>query len=190
MSAKDKAAVLLDGGFFDKLLQEYGNLRIKYDEFSEKLCRESGDVYRLRTYYYNCLPFQSSTPTDEERKRLGDAQRFYYTLERLPKFQVRLGKLQRVRDSTEPSVYKYNQKRVDVMLSVDLVRLSTQKQIQKAILVTTDSDFVPAVQVSRNSGVEVWVWHGEGRLRAHDELIGECDECRVLRSDFFDDILR
>lgn len=76
------------------------------------------------------------------------------------------------------------------MFSVDLVRLSTQRQIQKAILVTTDSDFVPAVRVSRDNGVEVWVWHGEDKLRAHDELIGECDECRILRRDFFDDILR
>lgn len=182
---------MIDGGYLDKLLQDHGNLRIYYDRFSDKLCRESGLVYRLRTYYYNCLPFQSHEPTDEEKRRYGDAQRFIYTLERLPRFQIRLGKLQRIPDPTKPSGYDYKQKRIDVLFSVDLVRLSTQRQIQKAILVTGDSDYVPAVEVAKDCGVEIWVWHGDTvNTRIHDELIGACDECRVIARSFFDDLIR
>jgi len=188
---RDKAAVLIDGGYLDKILQDFGNLRIYYDAFSDKLCHESGPIYRLRTYYFNCLPFQSHRPTEEEKQRYADAQRFIYTLNRLPRFQVRLGKLQRIPDPTKPEGFDYKQKRIDVLLSVDLVRLSTERQIQKAILVTGDSDFVPSVEVAKNCGVEVWLWHGiTGSTRVHDELLGVCDECRVLTRSFFDDLIR
>jgi uncharacterized LabA/DUF88 family protein len=62
---------------------------------------------------------------------------------------------------------------VDVLLSVDLVRLSTGGQISHAALVAGDSDFVPAVQAARNAGVSMWLFHGE---RYHNELWKLADE--------------
>jgi uncharacterized LabA/DUF88 family protein len=186
----DKAAVLIDGGYLDKALSEIG-IRILFDKFSDKLCQESGEAYRLRTLYYNCLPYQSDPPTEDEKRRYQDAQRFTYALSRLPRFQVRLGKLQKIQDPTSPDGFEYRQKRVDVLFAVDLVRMSTERQIQKAILVTGDSDVVPAVDVARDRGVEVWLWYCDSSgSRVHDELITACDERRKITRDLCREVSR
>jgi len=69
----------------------------------------------------------------------------------------------------------YSQKGVDVLLSVDLVRLSWSKTIDKAVLVTGDSDFVPAVQTSKDAGTIVELYYSESQ-HVSDELFQACDE--------------
>lgn len=189
MSGRDRAAVFIDGGYLKMLLRDYGEPLIDYVAFTDELCRFSGGAYRLRTYFYDCLPYQSSPPTEEEKQRYIQAQKFIYTLQRKPRFQVRLGRLQKIPDPNTLSGFNFTQKRIDVLLTVDLVRMSTEKQIQKAILVTGDSDFVPAVSAARDKGVEIWVWFGRTQHSTiHDELLGECDECRELTFEFINSI--
>jgi len=66
------------------------------------------------------------------------------------------------------------------MLGVDLVQLSATKQINTAILLAGDSDFVPAIEVAKQHGVLVELWHGPrsgaGHTTVHNELWSECDE--------------
>jgi len=67
----------------------------------------------------------------------------------------------------------FKQKMVDVLLSVDLVRLSWSKQIQAAILVAGDSDYVPAVEAARDAGVLVILYY---KKPVHNELLEVVDE--------------
>lgn len=158
--------VFIDGAYLAKVLKsEFGETHIDFEKFSNLLCKEAE---RLRTYYYNCMPYQSSPPTPEERKRYSAMDKFIYTIRRLPRFEVRLGRLSNIRG-------KYIQKRVDVMLAVDLVRMSWGKQIHRGVLVTGDSDFVPAIKAARDAGVLVQLYYSEQSY--HDELISACDEC-------------
>src|SRR5712692_10496777 len=136
----DRAAVYVDGGYFDKALDSLGRLRIDYLKFSNKVCQGTD---RLRTYYYHCMPFQSNPPTDSERLRYSSTDRFFHTLRQLPRFEVRLGRLQYING-------EFKQKGVDVLLSIDLVELAATGQINKAILVTGDSDFAPAARRARD----------------------------------------
>ena len=76
----------------------------------------------------------------------GDKQRFIASLRSLDRFEVRLGHLMK----TETG---FKQKGVDVLLSIDLTRLSWQEKIDKAILVTGDTDFIPAIQEARDASV-------------------------------------
>lgn len=167
-------AVFIDGGYVRKVLQAFGEPRISYQKLSDYFAQ--GDE-RLRTYYYDCPPFQSREPSSAELERAQRFDGFISALgENVSRCQVRLGRLARriLPDGTE----RFEQKMVDVLLTVDLVRLSCERQIQRAVIIAGDSDFVPAIQVARDAGTIVQLYHGTTPL-PHDELLHACDD-RVL----------
>jgi uncharacterized LabA/DUF88 family protein len=168
----DRAGVFIDAGYFSKLLKDHGRPRIDFQAFSEILC-EKVKAERFRTYYYDCMPFQSNPPTMEERERYASMDKFIHNLKRLDRFEVRLGRLQYIDGS-------FKQKGVDVLLSIDVTKLSWRENIQKAILITGDSDFVPAVKEAKEAGVIVSVCYGSTNSTfIHDELFNLCDN-RIL----------
>jgi len=157
--------VFIDGGYFNKVLEnDFNRPRIDYYKFSELLCDPNYE--RLRTYYYNCMPFQDYS-TDEENSRYLAMEKFIHSLKRLPRFEIRLGKLERINGA-------FVQKRVDILLAVDLVRLSWGEQIKTAIIITGDSDFVPAVEAAKDAGVLVQLYYSKSSI--HDELLSAVDE--------------
>ena len=175
----DRAAVFIDGGYFDKVLEGLGRLRVDYRTFSDKV---AGGTERLRTYYYHCMPYQSNPPTLEERQRHSSMDRFVHLLRLLPRFEVRLGRLQFING-------EFRQKGVDVLLSMDLVELAATGQIAKAVLVTGDSDFAPAARRARDKGVLVQLFYSPATY-VHTELLQSCDDRTPLDKGFFDDCLR
>ena len=64
-------------------------------------------------------------------------------------------------------------------LSVDIVRMSWAKQIDRAIIITGDSDFIPAVNAAKETAVIVELYYyispGDGPS-THQELIKAVDE--------------
>lgn len=178
-----RTAIFIDGAYFSFVLKdEFGQPRIDFDKLATVLA--DGDDL-LRTYYYHCLPHQSNPATTEEGERLGKMQSFVSRLERLQRFQVRLGKLA-YRGKTDDGSPIFVQKRVDIMLGVDLTLLATKHQISTCILVAGDSDFVPAVEVARGEGVLVHLYHG---AQPHRELWDMCDERTAISQDIIDRVL-
>jgi len=174
----EKAAVLIDGGYLRAILKNYfQRARIDFLAFSDELC---GDCERFRTYYYICPPYQSPTPTLDERRRTSDMDRLLYNIRRLPRFEVRLGRLRRTGDPNRP----FEQKGVDVLLSMDLAQLSALHRVDKAILVSGDSDFCPAVRVAKDNMVLVELVYHAGQVS--DELFNLCDERRPIDSQLID----
>ena len=178
-----KAAVFLDSGYLAKVLKlVFKEVRIDFEKFSDKICEQDE---RLRTYYYYCMPYQSTPPTEKERERYARADKFIYNLRRLKRFEIRLGKLIYI-----PSIKDFIQKRVDVLLSVDLVRMSWDHQIDKAVLVTGDSDFVPAIKAAKDAGVLTVLYYSRAhpQLGAFDELLYECDEQFEITQELIDSV--
>ena len=103
----------------------------------------------------------------------------------LPRFEVRLGRLQRRDDSQGRPIYQ--QKRVDILLGVDMVQLSAKGHIREAVLVAGDSDFIPAVTAAKSEGVIVTLFHGQN---CHGDLMREVDERRRIDQDLIDPISR
>ena len=170
-----RSALFIDGGYLAKVLKNsFGERRIDYLKLSEKLCEDSE---RLRTYYYNCMPYQSHPPTRKKTGRFAKADKFLFTLRRLPRFEVRLGKLSRIGG-------QFVQKRVDILLAVDLVRMSWDKQIQTAVLLTRDSDFV---QAAKDAGVLTQLHYSSNAV--HDELLDTCDDCFEITTDLIDEVM-
>jgi uncharacterized LabA/DUF88 family protein len=172
-------AVFVDGGYIKAVLKQFGEPRISCRKLSELFADKDE---RLRTYYYDCAPFQSNPPTPEEQQRKRNFDSFVSALQaRVPRFQLRRGRLQRILDASGNS--KFIQKKVDVLLTVDLVRLSCERQIQRAVLIAGDSDFVPAIQVARDAGTIVQVYHGSKPL-PHAELLAASDDRIVIDEAF------
>ncbi|MHB8462720.1 MAG: PIN domain-containing protein, partial [Vulcanimicrobiaceae bacterium] len=123
----NQAAIFIDGGYLSKVLQnEFEGQRIDFQKLALKM---AGNDELFRAYYYNCLPYQSSDPTPAESERYGRARRFMDALNRLPRFEVRLGRLayRGVDQITGDPIFQ--QKRVDIMLGVDLVLLAAKGRI-------------------------------------------------------------
>jgi uncharacterized LabA/DUF88 family protein len=127
------------------------------------LQRDSGPI----TIYYHCMPYMSNPPDEVEKRRFASMDSFVFNLKKLPRLQVRQGKLQRIGN-------QFHQKRVDIWMAVDLVRMSSSRQIEKSVLVTGDSDLVPAIEVARDCGVVVSLYYSPNSR--HDELLQACDE--------------
>jgi len=175
----ERAAVFIDAGYLNKLLAELGlQHQIDIARLSEILCQKSSGSRRFRTYYYDCMPYQSNPPTEEEKERYSKKDRFFASLRRETAFEVRLGRLQRSQDG------KFTQKMVDILLSIDLTMLSAKGAIERAILVSGDSDFVPAVKLAKDQGVYMHVFYGKrAHVSAHDQLLDSCDERTELSAE-------
>lgn len=174
----DRCAIFIDGAYVDKLFQNHlGGVKIDYGKFAQHI---SAGCDLLRTYYYHCLPYQSSPPTQDEKQRFSGSEKYMAALSRLPRFQVRLGKLE-YRGTRQDGSPIFAQKRVDILLGVDMVELAATKQIGRAILVAGDSDFLPAIEVVKRHGILTVLWHGtrggHGRQSTcHNDLWDMCDE--------------
>ena len=165
-------AVFIDGGYLSSLLRDYfGKARIDYQKLTHFAC--NGDSV-FRAYYYDCLPYQSAVPTDEERERFSNAQRFTYTLNKLPRFTVRLGKLVfRGYDENGKPIFK--QKRVDLLLGIDLASLVNMKSVSGISLIAGDSDLIPAFEHAHGAGFTTTLVHGPAKTY-HQDLWDLADE--------------
>ena len=180
--------MLIDNGYFSAILRdEFQEQRVDYLTFSQSICQ---GYLRLRTYVYDALPYQANPPTPEQSRLYASKTKFFETIKRLPSFEVRFGR-------QRPRPGGYIQKGVDVLLAIDLVRLSSKGQIQKAFLVAGDADFAPVVRAAKDEGVIVKLYHSEGLQEANgrmlkkysDELWRECDEREPMTKSLIDGCL-
>ncbi|MDA1000973.1 MAG: NYN domain-containing protein [bacterium] len=171
-----RSAVFIDGAYMEFLIrEEFSEMRVDFARLSQKLV-EGHEL--LRTYYYHCLPYQGPNPTEEEARRFNNKQRFFKTLDRLPRFEVRLGEIV-FRGVREDGRENFLQKRVDMMLGVDMVRLAESGQITDVALVASDSNLIPAVEAVKDCGVVVTLFHGR-KAGANEDLWALCDERSLI----------
>jgi uncharacterized LabA/DUF88 family protein len=137
------------------------------------------DLFRI--FYYDCPPFGETKPdllgnpinyreTDEFKYRTN----FLTFMASQPFVAVRLGELsyggwvlrgrkvaQLRRDPANVAISlddfkaKFQQKGVDMRIGIDIATLSTRRIVDRVILVTADSDFMPAMKLARREGIQV-----------------------------------
>lgn len=60
-----------------------------------------------------------------------------------------------VDDLTENDVtYDFKQKRVDIKIGLDIASITLKNQVDQIILISGDSDFVPAAKLARREGID------------------------------------
>lgn len=155
----------------------------------------------FRVYYYDAPPFEgkavnpvdgttidfSTTPQARENRSLIDS------LELEPDFAVRRGTILQSgwklgtsalkslsRQRTTPLtgrdlVPDMDQKGVDIRIGLDIAWISLKRLVDGLVLVTGDSDFVPAMKFARKEGLRIYLealGHGVRReLKAHADLV-------------------
>ena len=71
------------------------------------------------------------------------------------------------------------QKRVDMKIGLDVAWLASKSIVEKLVLVTADSDFVPAMKFARREGVQV-ILVTMGHKLVKQELKEHADEVRAV----------
>jgi uncharacterized LabA/DUF88 family protein len=163
-----RAAIFIDGAYILSQLKTL-NLAPDYERLADyflKPLRKSVPLDLLRCYFYYCPPWMSAEPTETEKRRMAEHTTFLNEVQSIERWSMRLGKLQRRWDGHRET---FEQKRVDVLLSVDMVRHSAAGHIQHAIIVAGDSDFIPAIEAAKESGATVTLWCGNENT-VHREL--------------------
>lgn len=140
------------------------------------------ELYRI--FYYDCLPMEKKVYHPFLKRQIDysktDLYKWNYTfiseLKKKRKFAIRLGKLAeeqahftirqdiikklcngklRFEDLSEENFQlKVDQKGVDMKIGLDIASLAYKKQVDQIILISGDSDFVPAAKLTRREGID------------------------------------
>lgn len=158
------------------------HLRTMASEFGVE--RASSLLYRC--FYYDARPYASKAHYPISGKAFDYAKSpeavfrnsLFVSLRKRPNFAVRLGEVRRERSwilksKAQKDLLKrlwtvdqltdddftpgFRQKAVDMRLGLDIASLTLKKQADVIILVTGDSDFVPAAKLARREGVRIVV---------------------------------
>lgn len=173
---------------------------------------EGRELYRV--FYYDCPPIAAvvTNPITKERIDLSKSStfsmlsNFMSIIASKNKVAIRRGKLnskvakyslkpkaqddiltgkRTVADLTATDVkLDIGQKGVDMRLGLDLVEISLKRLVDQIVLISGDSDFIPAIKMARREGVNVILDTMDNHIP--DDLIEHVDETRsfVKDSDF------
>ena len=184
--------VFIDEGFLDKVSKLFGEgRRLKFDkfDFAKKISNKRG-LFCKHLFYYTAPPFQSPKSTEKENKMREGYDRFINSLMKNKDITIREGRCQRLKD--ENGEFEYHQKGVDTLLTIDLGHIKDDfPNIKKIVLVSSDTDFCPAIKDIRNRDkIEVILYTYFDRKRKSkfslsNELINCCSRCfKLTKEDF------
>jgi len=198
-------AILLDGSFVTKKLQaKLGRFPTAADVAQEcqRIAQHQQLAGRdlLRIYFYDASPAKDrlTNPIDGSALDLSATSEFRAhtslldTLELTPNFAVRRGEVVThgwklggrafkgmMKNPRAPAandiVPDLEQKGVDLRIGLDIARLALREMVDIIVVMTGDSDLVPAFRFARREGVRVFLDHmGHGvrrDLKAHADIV-------------------
>ena len=150
----DKAIVFIDEGFLSKLSKHFGKgeyLKFHRKDFAEEISKKI-NLKCEKIFLYTAAPFQSSSPDKKEIKRKEGYDKFKHSLVK-EGIEFREGRCQRLKINDR---FEYKQKAVDILLARDLMNIKVSfPEVNKIILVSSDTDFVPIIDDLVKKGIEV-----------------------------------
>ena len=179
-------AILIDGGFAKRKIGTAVNHATAAD-FQKLITRirEQDELQALelhRVYYYDSVPLLSAhdKPLGGGKIEFANeavatrSKQLFEQLCRLPYVALRLGELSfngwglkpRHLDRAQGNSIEIkatdlkpqiSQKGVDMRIGMDIAALTLKKQVQVIVLVTGDSDFVPAMKFARREGARLFL---------------------------------
>lgn len=143
--------------------------------------KEKYDLYRI--FYYDCLPYGKKQHNPVTGKAIDFSKTdqfkfqcsFFEELKKKRKIALRLGVLEdrkrwiikpdvtkdllngklEVKDLTEKDIqFDFKQKMVDMKIGLDIASITLKRQVDQIILISGDSDFVPAAKLARREGID------------------------------------
>ena len=188
----EKALLLIDGGYLDFLQRSLGSPRLDYGRMANAICAHFG-FSLLRCVYFNCLPYLSSNPTQEEQEAYRRKEGFYQRLERLDRFEVKQGRLAFRGHDENTGKPVLEQKQVDVLLAIEMVYAAARRSVDAIVLLSGDGDFLPAVELVKREGLTIALVHGPRsgpQLTVQESLWAAADLRLPLDMTFLEPLLR
>jgi uncharacterized LabA/DUF88 family protein len=161
------AIVLIDGGFLRSQAKKAS--KIYNPTFIQKFALSciAHDEECLRILYYDCAPFTGVQPSQcrGRQEHLRDRIELH-DIAALDLFAVRRGVLKfrgfkrnsKATPGTVPTDAdfdpQFEQKGVDMRIGLDIATYSAQHLAQRIILITNDTDCVPAMKFARKAGLQ------------------------------------
>lgn len=170
VSFMQKVVVLIDGGNLRVLARRAG---YQYNpDYIEKLahaCVESSETL-LRALYYDCPPYNGKVrlPVSGNQKEFTGSDAWLRQLARKDIFAVREGVLKfrgykPARVPITPAAPLsdadfepiFEQKGVDMRIGLDIATFSDNRMVERIILVSGDTDCIPAMKYGRKAGLQI-----------------------------------
>lgn len=156
-----RASIFIDGGYYN-IIQAVHGTSFEFSKFTETILAEVSDrlnqkLELLHVFYYDSLPWVSPNPTDEERLAVQKRRSFFGFLKTIPGVRVREGYTSLRTVNGQSMVF---QKKVDILLGLDIAEQSNKGLMKHLILVSGDGDLVPAIDFASSHAVQVWLVHG------------------------------
>jgi len=168
----NKTMVCIDNGYLSKVLQGHGMQGISNKKLVSIIAKKSF-IKDYFVFLYDCMPYQSKSPTPEERERYAKKDKFFSRM-RKNGFTVRLGRLQKIGNH-------FTQKKVDTLWTADIAKMAFRKKMDTIIIITGDSDFVPGVEVAQELGIHTILWYSNtSKTSTSFDLIKTCDEVHKI----------
>jgi uncharacterized LabA/DUF88 family protein len=152
----NEASIFIDGGHYSAI-QKYHNITFDFNLFvsqvKRKLTEHLGiEVSFPHIFYYDCMPFQYNESAMTRKSS------YFKFLNSCPGVSVREGTVVR-RTSPEGQSY-YQQKKVDLLLGLDVAAECRKGSMKYLVLVTGDGDYCPVVTFASGCGVKTWLFFG------------------------------
>lgn len=176
---KQKYIILIDGSnFYFKLkdLQLHNLLNFDFSSFSKKLVGEGNEIVHA-TYYVGKI----RTDGTEKTKRMFDNQQKLISHLKKHNFKYSLGYLMK-NDGV------YHEKGVDVNIAVDILVATYEDTCDRIILVSSDTDLLPAVNKAREKGKIVEYVGFSHRLSV--AMVARCSESHLLKKEDLDPFVK
>jgi uncharacterized LabA/DUF88 family protein len=168
-----RIVILIDGGYLRAIAQKAHK---KYDpDFIEKFahnCRGE-DEEILRILYYDCAPYtgEAKLPVSGAVHNFYGSDQWLRDLAKRDLFAVRRGvlKFRGYKPKQIPIhpggaglqdadfVPDFEQKGVDMRIGLDITAYSTNRAVSRIVLVSNDTDCVPALKHGRKAGLQIVV---------------------------------
>lgn len=164
-----KASVLIDGGYLRVLVRRAGmQYTPDYIEQVGKACLDPSET-PLRILYYDCAPFNGTVPlpVSGQPRVFNQSDSWLNDLAQRELIAVRLGVLKfrgftpkRIPVSAatlQDSDFKpeFEQKGVDMRIGLDIASFAEQRTVDRIILISNDTDCIPAMKHARIRGLQV-----------------------------------
>jgi uncharacterized LabA/DUF88 family protein len=185
-----KAIVLVDGGFLRVEAKKAGKTYIP--DFIENValaCKGSDEIL-FRVLYYDCAPYTGTTrlPVSGASYKFSGSDAWLHELSRKNLFAVRRGvlKFRGYKPKKTPVSAPgspltdadfspdFEQKGVDMRIGLDIAAYASNRAIDRIVLVSNDTDCVPALKYGRRAGLQTVLIELPG-VRQAPELLAHSD---------------
>jgi uncharacterized LabA/DUF88 family protein len=175
--------LFVDGACLDKVLEGWGRdfgdgqpAQINYVRLADSYAK---------VFYYDAIPAKKLDEADADYDaRIEPKLSKIRALRELDKYHVYEGDQRRGANRKD----RPEQKKVDVLIAVDMLLHTVRRNMHKAALLTGDRDFVPLIQALVREGMDVSLLYPKGAT--HEELIASADQKLALDPEFLRRILK